>query len=182
VVTLHNQGDQPLAIASAALADYAGANRAPGADPWILEKQSKTLEQKYRDAGIAFARNAGAGVVILGAGVAGVGAAGIFSAAAGGIATGTLVALPVYYIAVWSINSHNKAAVRDEFNRRRLPIPLTLAPGETRTGSLFFPMVPNPRALSLRWSRGTADAGLLIPLDSLHGLHVQTPSRETAGK
>jgi hypothetical protein len=43
VVTLHNQSDQPLTVASAALIDFAGTSHAPGADPWALEKESKTL-------------------------------------------------------------------------------------------------------------------------------------------
>ncbi|HUJ42828.1 MAG TPA: hypothetical protein VLW52_04380 [Opitutaceae bacterium] len=180
VITVHNQGAQPLTIASATLTDFAGVSQAPGIDPWALEKQSKTLEQKYRDAGVAFVRTAGPGVVILGAGVAGVGTVGIFSASASGIAAGTLVALPVYYAAVWFINSENKAAVAAEFNRRRLSVPLTLAPGETRTGSLFFPMIPNPRSLSLRGSSGPADAAVVIPLETLNGLHVKTPARASA--
>jgi len=32
-----------------------------------------------------------------------------------------------------------------EFARRRLALPLKLAPGEVRQGSGFFPMVPAPR-------------------------------------
>jgi hypothetical protein len=123
---------------------------------------------------VAFARNTGAGLLIVGAGTGGVAAAGgIFAASAGAIATATLVALPVYYVTVWYINSSNKAAVVAEFTRRRLALPLILAPGETRTGSLFFPMVPNPRALSLRWSSGTATGAASLGLESLHGLHVQ---------
>ncbi len=172
VVTVRNQGDQPLTITSAVLADSAGVTRDPRGDPWALEKESKTLEQKYRDAGVAFARNAGPGLVIAGAGVGGIAAAGAFSAAVGPIAVGTLVVLPVYYLTVWAINSDNKAAVVAEFNRRRLALPLVLAPGETRTGSLFFPMVPNPRSLGLR----CAGDEVLIPLDSLRGLHVKAPA------
>ncbi len=178
VVTLRNEGDRPLTVTAATLTDYAGVPRAPGTDPWALEKQSKTLERKYRDAGVAFARNAGPGVVILSAGLAGVGAAGIMSAGAATVAAGTLVALPAYYVTVWAINSHNKAAVVAEFNRRRLVLPLTLAPGEQRTGSLFFPMVPDPRALDLRWT----DGEIRIPLEPLRGLHVKSPAPPPAPK
>lgn len=178
VVTLRNVGDRPLTVTAATLTDYAGVPRDPGAEPWALEKESKTLERKYRDAGVAFARNAGPGVIILGAGVAGVGAAGVFSAGATTVAAGTLVVLPAYYVTVWAINSHNKAAVVAEFNRRRLVLPLTLAPGEQRTGSLFFPMVPDPRALSLRW----ADGEIRIPLESLRGLHIKSPASPPAPK
>ena len=35
----------------------------------------------------------------------------------------------------------HKEEATTEFNRRRLMLPLALKPGETRTGSLYFPMV-----------------------------------------
>jgi hypothetical protein len=187
VVTLHNQGDQPLSIASATLADPGGVDRAPGVDPWALEKESKTLERKYLDAGVAFVRYAGAGVVIVGvgAGASIVGAGGILAAGAGAAAATAVVAtgvtLPMYYLTVWAVNSDNKAGIVAEFNRRRLALPLTLAPGETRIGSLFFPMVPSPRTLSLQWSSGTSAGDLTLPLESVHGLHVKAPAPASTG-
>ena len=172
VVTLRNQGNQPLTIASAALADFAGVRRAPDDNPWALEKESKTLERKYRDAGIAFVRYTAPGGILAVAGVS-FAEASLMSAGAAGAATVCFVALPVYYTGVIMINHHNKVAVEKEFHRRRLGLPLTLAPGETRIGSFFFPMVPNPRSLSLRWASGAAGDEILIPLESLHGLHIK---------
>lgn len=180
VVTLHNPGTQPLIVSNAGLVDYAGAGRAAGVEPWALEKQSKTLERQYAEAGIAFARYTVPGALILTTGAA-VAFANtpmvIFGSAAGAgagatVAAVTLVALPVYYAAVLTINHRNKVSMQREFTRRRLALPLTLAPGETRTGSLFFPMVPNPRSLGLRWA--TADTGgeTVLPLDFLRGLHA----------
>ncbi len=180
VVTLRNQGGQPLTIASAALADFAGVWRAPGDNPWALEKESKTLEQKYRDAGVAFVRNAAPAALFGTVGVA-LAMDGVLSTGAATAATGTFLALPVYYLAVWYINSTNKTAIVAEFNRRRLALPLILAPGETRTGSLFFPMVPNPRSLSLHWSSGAAAGDASLSLEPLHGLHVKAPAPVTAG-
>jgi hypothetical protein len=183
VVAIVNQGDQPLTISSAALTDYAGTSHTPGVDPWILEKESKTLEQKYHDAGVAFLRNAGAGLVIVGGGVGGtITTAGIWATGGTAAATAAIgVALPVYFLGVWAINSDNKAAIATEFNRRRLALPLTLAPGETRIGGLFFPMIPNPRALTLHWSSSATGGGLSVPLDSLRGLHVKGPKPAAAG-
>jgi hypothetical protein len=199
VVTIANRGDQPLTIGSATLTDSAGISHAPGTDPWALEKQSKTLEQKYRDAGVAFARNAGAGLVIVGV-AAGVGAAtatttvggslfaggtlggGAGVAALGAAAVASVVVVPVYFLAVASFNNDNKAGIVTEFNRRRFVLPLTLAPGETRIGSLFFPMIPSPRALTLRWSSGTTGDVLTLRLDSLRGLHVKVPAPASAGQ
>jgi hypothetical protein len=67
---------------------------------------------------------------------------------------------------------HNKAAIKQEFNRRRVPLPLTLAPGKTRSGSFFFPMVPNPQALTARWTSVAGDGETTLELHFLQGLHV----------
>jgi hypothetical protein len=172
VVTIHNQGAQPLTIAAAALVDFAGANQSSGVDPWILEKESQTLEQRYRRAGVAFARSAAPRVLIIGAGAAGGAAGGAFSAAAATAAAVSVVALPVYYVVILSVNHSNKEAVAAEFTRRRLVLPLTLAAGELRTGSFFFPMTPNPRSLNLQWSSGPVRGDLMLSLQSLYGLHT----------
>jgi hypothetical protein len=69
-----------------------------------------------------------------------------------------------------------------EFKRRRLALPLTLAPGETRTGSVFYPMVRNPSSLELRWSSESSSGQAALPLDFLRGLHVPTAPAESAPK
>jgi RNA polymerase sigma factor (TIGR02999 family) len=43
-------------------------------------------------------------------------------------------------------NHHNKVAMGKEFTRRRLVLPLPLAPGETRTGSFFSHGAESPLA------------------------------------
>lgn len=179
VVTIRNEGEEPLTIAAATLVDFAGASLEPGVDPWVLEKRSQTLEQRYRSAGVAFARNALPGVLILGTGTGALMAAGAFSAALGTIAVATVVALPVYYIVVLSVNHSNKSAVKAEFARRRLALPITLGPGEMHTGSLFFPMVPNPQSLGAHWVSGPAGGDVRVSLEFLRGLHVPSPAPRT---
>jgi len=174
VVTFHNQGDEPLQIAAATLVDFAGTPRSAGDDPWALEKESKTLEKRYQEAGMAFARIAAPRVLVAAAEPGVIAGAGIGAAGAAAAATATVVALPVYGVAILSINSHNKAKIKAEFTRRRLPLPLSLAPGETRSGSLFFPMVPNPRSLIVNWSNESGALDAVLPLEFLHGLHVRT--------
>lgn len=178
VVTLENHGERPLTIDSATLADSTGTPYAAGTDPWALEKQSKKLEKQYRDRGEAFIRAAGPGVLIVGAGAATVsaaaGSAPFISAGVVGAALATVVVLPVYYATVLGINHHNKKAVLAEFNRRRLPLPLTLAPGETRTGSLFYPMLRSPSSLALYWTNESGSTTAVLPLEFLHALHVPT--------
>ncbi len=175
VVTLQNSGARPVTIDLTTLTDSGGTAIAAGFDPWTLEKQSKTLEKQYRASGLGFVRTAGPGVLIVGAGAAALAATttSVFvSAAAVGAAAAAIVVLPVYYVTVWGINHHNKKAVIAEFTRRRLPLPLTLAPGETRTGSMFYPMVRAPRSLELHWSSDIVSGEAALSLDFLHGLHV----------
>ena len=187
VVELVNHGVSPLTIDSATLFDSMATPYAAGSDPWVIEKQSKKLEKQYRDHGEAFIRAAGPGVLIVG-----VGAAAMSTAAAGGgiyvlpaiagMAVVTVVVLPVYYVSVLGINHHNKKAVMTEFKRRRLPLPLTLAPGESRTGSLFFPMVRSPASLALQWSGEPNGASTVLPLDFLKALHVPAAPDEHTNK
>jgi hypothetical protein len=143
VVTIHNQGAQALTVSSAALIDFSGARHGAGDDPWKLEKDSQTLEERYERDGFAMARSATPHVLVIGAGAA-AGAAGnaMLSAAAATAATASLVALPIYYIVTFSVNHSNKADVVAEFTRRRLVLPLTMEAFELRTGSVFFPMTP----------------------------------------
>ena len=61
-----------------------------------------------------------------------------------------------------------------EFGRRRLALPLALAPGETRTGSLFFPMVRGPGSLALHGTGESAATTATLPLGFLSALHVPT--------
>ncbi|MGH8132864.1 MAG: hypothetical protein ACRETG_00725 [Steroidobacteraceae bacterium] len=79
-----------------------------------------------------------------------------------------------------SINQHNKHQVMAEFTRRRLP--LTLAPGETRTASVFYPMVRSPGAFSLHCSSESGGRVVALPLDFLRGLHVPAAPTDTVAK
>lgn len=174
VVELANDGDRPLVIDSATLLDSKGMPYAAGSDPWMLERQSRELEKQYRDRGEAFVRTAGAGVLIAGAGAAAGSAAGatLVVPAVAGAAVAAVVILPVYYVSVLAINHHNKKAVMIEFERRRLALPLTLAPGETRTGSFFFPMVRSPSSLALHGASESVTTTAGLSLGFLGTLHV----------
>lgn len=177
VVTLHNPGPERITLTAASLTDHFGTIHELSYDPWALEKASQTLEQRYKAAGIAFVRYTVPGVLIAGAGVAMIYSAGVglggLSAGAATAATVTVLALPVYYLTVLGINHNNKRAIVEEFKRRRLVLPLTLGPGETRTGSLFFPMMVSPRELALGWRRAGEKGTVTLPLEFLKGLHLE---------
>jgi len=177
VVIMHNEGDQALNIVSATIMDYAGAVRPAGKDPWALERESKTLEKRYRDAGVAFARIAAPRVIVGAAEPGVVASAGIGATGTAAAATAAAVALPVYGATVLGINMHNKSGIKKEFNRRRISLPLTFGPGQTRTGSFFFPMVPNPQALTVHWINSAGDGETTLELQFLQGLHVSGDGR-----
>jgi hypothetical protein len=178
VVTIHNQGEKPLTVIAPTLSDFSGTPRSPGVDPWALEKESQTLEQRYRRDGVAFARSTAPRALLLGATVAGAAVGGVAETATAAAASVSVIALPVYYVIVWDKNRSNKAAISTEFARRRLSFPLTLAAGEMRTGSIFFPMVPDPQSLGLGWTSDPKSGGIDIPLQSLAGMH--TPAQRCA--
>jgi hypothetical protein len=57
-----------------------------------------------------------------------------------------------------------------------LALPVTLAPGESRTGSLFLPMIASPRSLTLHWQQGADGGDCVLALDFLKGLHLKAPA------
>ncbi len=186
VVTLHNPGVRALTISAAGLTDLTGAVRTPGDNPWKLEKESKTLEEKYQAAGIAFARYTVPGVLIVGgaSAIAVAGSSGWLAgyAAIGGAAVGAVVVLPVYYGTVLTINHFDKVRMEKEFARRRIALPISLAAGESRTGSFFFPMVPSPRSLGVHWSDESGSADAILALDFLNDLHLARPAKPAPTK
>lgn len=177
-----NRGPEPLVIDRAEVVDLMGVPREWGVDPWQLEKLSYTNWEKYGKTGLKLAAGAGAVVlyvgavssVTLGAGLwAGPGAA----AGAGAGAATALVLLPVVAVvditAVAIMNNQNKKKVVAEFNRRRLPLPLTIEAGKGAAGSFFFPMTPGPKQLVLEGRRGGQPVQFVIDLAPLAGLHLK---------
>jgi hypothetical protein len=111
VVTIHNRSDKAVTLTGAVLVDFAGTGWTPGSDPWDLEKESQTLEQRYQRAGVAFARSSIPHALIAGAGVATEASGGIIAGGVATVAAVSVVALPVYYVVVWEVNHKNNAAV-----------------------------------------------------------------------
>jgi hypothetical protein len=174
VVTLHNTTAQPLTVTAAELTDFAGVNRASSDDPWQLETESQNLCKEYDRAGLNFVRSATPAVLTVG-GIAAVAAAtsvGSLTIMQGPLA---LVTVPTYLVARNVSNAEDRRDVETEFRLRRLLLPVTLAPGQTRAGCCFFPMVPNPRALRLQWISGKISGEAGLTLGFLHGLHM-TPA------
>jgi hypothetical protein len=179
VIKLTNRGEQPLTVESAELFDLKGVLQRPGTDPWQLEKLSATNWDKYGSTGVQVLAGAGLAATYVGMEV-GAAAGGLMSggtAAAAGGATVALAVIPVFAVVdittVAVMNHNNKKKVVAEFDRRRLHLPLTLAPGATVSGSLFFPMTPGPQRLALQGKSGDAPLELVLELKELAGLHLK---------
>jgi len=178
VVELANPGDHPFTIESAELFDLQGKLQQPGTDPWRLEKLSATNWSKYGSTGVQVL--AGAGLVATYVGIEIGTAAGAImggSAAATGGAAVALAVIPVFAVvdltAVAVMNHNNKKKVVAEFDRRRLVLPLALAPGATATGSFFFPMTPGPQRLVVKGKTGEVPLEIGLELKELAGLHLR---------
>jgi hypothetical protein len=178
VVVLLNRGEQPVVVDSAELIDLQGQVRTPGDDPWKLEKLSRSNWDKYGKTGLHVVEGAGAAALYAGAAVSA--AYGSAMGGAGGAAGGVVVlsVIPIIGLvdisAVAVMNHKNKASVQQEFQRRRLQLPHSVAPGESATGSLFFPMTPGPQRLILRGHNGELPLEVVLELGPLSGLHLQS--------
>jgi hypothetical protein len=167
VLRLENPTDHPVVIREVALDDFEEHVHLPGVDPWELEKMSYTEWERLKRNGVRVAAGAGA---VLG-----------YTALLGGALAGSTAAataaglIPIVGIvdvtAVAVINHKNKKAVVAEFSRRRLTLPLTLAPGEVREGSLFFTMTPGPQRLRFCLGQNPSDEWFGFPLPQLAKLH-----------
>lgn len=186
VLTFINASAETVTLAAASLMDYSGTSVPAGTDPWQLEKASRAQRDRYTDAGVSFALNTlGYAALTYGAAGAGMIVGAAMTNTWGGLAAGAtigLVAVPVTALAVYANNQKHRHQIEREFSRRRLALPLALAPGETRKGSLFFPMTVGPRSLRLEWTEGTARRPSDLPLPMLAGMHLKAPLTPAPGK
>lgn len=183
VIKLRNSGEQPLTIESVELFDLNGAPRLPGTDPWQLEKLSTTNWQKYGSTGVQVLAGAGLAATYVGIEIGtAIASFGGGSAAATGGAAVALTVIPVFAVVdlttVAIMNHNNKKKVLAEFNRRRLPLPLTVAPGGVAEGSYFFPMTPGPKRLVMKGAEGGKPIEVILDLEPLAGLHLKPVAKK----
>jgi hypothetical protein len=110
-------------------------------------------------------------------------APGVASVAAGGALVYGAPLLAVAYSPVWLANKmmidpKNRELVQATFNRRRLVLPVELAPGTSVTGRVFFPLTPGPERIIARGRSGDEQVGVTVELPGLAGLHfTSVPSK-----
>ena len=172
-ISLHNRSSRPIKVDGLTLVDILGEDKLPGTDPWELERLSEANWERYA--------RIGRFVLGVGAAVGAMEVAAIGYGLAGGGAAGILFVMPALLLtnvtAVAVMNYQNKDKVQIEFERRRLRLPVQLAPDATLQGSLFFPMVPKPQRLILRGTAADMPFELVMDLQRLAGLHVDPGSR-----
>lgn len=173
VVSLTNRGGTPLVLEMASLTDFTGTSSAASDNPWLLESQSRTREAELK----AKVKNV---VVQVGSGYVGVSLAATGALAVGGF-LGGVIALPAYVAGHIYVNVHSREKIQDEFTRRRLALPATIAPGATVQGSFFFRISPSPRHLSMLFQQDGAYDKVLLDLTTLAGLHLAGPDQPDRG-
>jgi hypothetical protein len=176
-VTLVNRTDQPLQIDHAALVDGADILQPAGDEPWAIERRSREKLKEYQNAGKIILLGAGWGAAWFGSGVIAAGTAvGGGSATVVLASTAVFVGLPVLGVGTLVRSTLAKADIEREFERRRLHLPLTLGPHESKSGSLFFAVTPGPRRLLLTFPGGDQLNAFSLPLAPLAGLHLPPPA------
>ncbi len=181
LVTFNNESDEKIILTAVSLVDYAGTIVPAGTDPWQIEKASVAQRERYLKTGVNFALNTlGYAALTYGAVGAGAMAGAAMTSTWAGFTTGAVVglaAVPVTAVLVYANNQKHKHEIEREFTRRRLPLPLTLRPRESRAGSLFFPMTVSPRELRVEWIKSGNRETCIFPLPMLAGMHERKSAK-----
>jgi hypothetical protein len=172
IVALANQGGAPATLESVTLTDFTGTASAPSDNPWALEKQSRDREEELRANMKDVMIQIGGGYVILSAAVTG----GI---AVAGFAGGML-AMPAFVAGTIYANVHQRHLVEEQFAKRRIVLPSSIAPGQTVQGSFFFRISPGPRQLAFLIQYDGNYRKVVVDLAPLAGLHFKPKEKPAA--
>jgi hypothetical protein len=185
VVTLQAGGNEAFTVDQVALVDRDGQVTVAGQDPWATDAGSRQRLKVARKTGRNLALGAGVTAAWVGS-VALIasnitmwgGATNASAVAAGGVG---FIGIPLVALGSGVRTLAARHAVTKEFNRRRLALPLTLAPGAAQTGSFFFPVTPAPAQLRLRGrDRAGTSHEIALDLAPLAGLHLAPAPRPAA--
>jgi hypothetical protein len=170
-VRLVNRGDVPFVLESVEIVDFNQDRSVPGANPWLLEKQSLSradeLNRSAKDVVIQIGGLYTGATLAVSAAYVGAGMAGIPGAIAG------LIVLPAWVTGTVVRNVSGRHAIEDEFQRRRLVLPQTIAPGQILQGSLFFRIAPAPQRLVFHGRASADPCDVTIDLTPLGSLHLR---------
>lgn len=181
-LTIANPGQAALTVESAVLTDRYGELVAAGGEPWTLEKQSRTYQQHHLSTTGEALKIGGGAIASSAAGLLGGAAIGamignpagwvIVPTWAAGAGIAAIAAVPVFAGVTVYKNVSSKREVEAEFERRRIVLPATVAPGADVSGSLFFRITPGPQALVLQCRVADEPRSIVIDLAPLAALHL----------
>jgi hypothetical protein len=177
LLTVTSPPDGPLTLEAVSLFDVTEISNFPGSNPWAIEKTSRDRLKVAKRTGRNIALGAGATAAWVGSAMLVAsnitiwgGATNATAVAAGGAA---FIGIPLVAVGSGVRTLVARHGINREFDRRRLVLPLTLPAGESRSGSLFFPVTPGPRRLLLQFKAATGDTHeLAIDLTPLANLHL----------
>ena len=180
LLSITNHSDHPVTLTSSMIIDFQGNQVMSGNDPWELQEQSKEWIKGYDTGTTGVVLKVGAASVltgavasaIVGASLAGTMAAPTGAALVAGGAAVTIVALPIIGLGAVLANVSQKHKIQDEFNRRRLVLPITIQHSQMIQGSLFFRITPGPKRLTLLFSGHETDFDVSVDLAPLSDLHI----------
>lgn len=177
-LTIRNLSNERTTIMHVRLIDPRGLYIDSGADPWQLERTSEMLAEEYKTAGLSMVVGTAPALITgLAATSGSVGGAMAAATAAPFVGLAAPFIIMGSEVARWKDREH----IQDEFNERQLGTHgahFTLSGDATITGSVFFPLIPNPRALVIDYSLAQDMASvksLEVTLEKLEGLHVAVP-------
>jgi hypothetical protein len=175
VVTLRNQGPEPVTIEAALLTGLAPEPQSPGTKPWALEEASRSAASRGFGVAKNVAIQVGGGVVsVVGGGLAvGLLAPALLTSGPVGLGIGAVLVVPAMIKSRFDDNAIQRRGIEYEFTRRQLVLPAKVEPGQPAEGSLFFPITPGPQRLTLRGRTGDQPVEITVDLTPLRGLHLK---------
>jgi hypothetical protein len=180
VITITGRGTVPVTVEAAELIDGEGKSVFPGDNPWSLANRHKPWFEQTDSQGVISAGRIGFGAVTVGAVGPPLVAVGLYAPCLltwGTYGVAAAVFAPIYAIKAAEFNAKGRKQVEADFSRRRLALPVPVAPGQVLQGSWYFPVTPAPRQLVVHY-RAAGNAGdVTLALPPLAKLHVKPDAK-----
>ena len=186
LVTLTNHTNGPLEVRNTTVYNSLGIATSAQSNRTLLIKGSKETARNYKDEGLKVKAGFGGTSLIVagtttGVAAVGLGAASIYggTAVAATALTGMLIAPALVVGGI--VKSSNGRKVARQIESTHASNPTSLAPGETRQLSYYFPISPSPRRVEIDYRSNAVDHVLALDTSvALQDLHIGEKTTESA--
>ena len=191
LLSISNVSDQSMRVTEIIVVDSLDIRVESQPTRKLLVRNTKTIARRYRDSdievragrGVGTMLATGAGVTVLGIGVANATAGTLFitgTAFGAGVAAANALLFLGPALAVGGIvRGVNNNAVNNEIEQRQTLLPAHLPPNEELELDVFFPLVPSPKSIEVTYTDATGEHRLTIDTNTvLSGLHIDAPNEE----